>query len=383
MSYYNKLRLLFSNISSLLDNRVMAPLVDSYEYNRMPVAIYGGGHFGQLWFKYLVEDLHLTPDFFVDQDIEKQGKKLMGIPVVSLDELAQQTNGRAEVVVTPHSLNSKSEMRQEFEEICKQWGFNLHFIPVQYSNALEMRYAINQANCLNAIDMLYDDFSKASYYEYIRSKLAGEAYKSPYFDYSQQYLANDLFVITDSDYIVDCGAYDGDTLKSFSKSYPNVRGIASFEPTPDTFQKLKATAASLHKDNIRIFNMATGDQNTNVSFTLTNVTSGNRVSNDGSLEIRMCTLDEMLFNERPTYIKMDVEGSELSSLYGAKQIISEFTPILAICIYHKPEDLFEIPFFIKKEFPAYRLYVRKYTNDPYELVLYAVPPYRCTDNIGN
>ncbi|REK69584.1 hypothetical protein DX130_24085 [Paenibacillus paeoniae] len=52
---------------------------------------------------------------------------------------------------------------------------------------------------------------------------------------------------------------------------------------------------------------------------------------------------------------MDVEGSELASLYGAKQIISENTPILAICIYHKPEDLFEIPFYILKEFPADRL----------------------------
>lgn len=378
MSYYNKLRKLFTSAS--IDNELFAELDDS-QYIVNPVAIYGGGQFGELWLKYFVEDKGLYPKFFIDRNAEKQGKDYLGIPVVSLEDLAAITNGKANIIITPYSLNTQSELRMELEEYCSQWAFKLYFIPAQYSKALEMRYAIHQENCLNVIDMLYDDFSKASYYEYIRSKMSGETYRPPYFDYDQQYIANDLFLLSDSDFIADCGAYEGDTLEIFCEQYPDLRGIASFEPTPDTFQKLEAVAGRLMKDNIRLFNMATGDRDTTVYFSQSNTTSENRVSQNGDVEVKMCTLDEVIFKDQPSFIKMDVEGSELATLHGARQIISSYTPILAICIYHKTEDLFEIPYFIRKEFPAYRLYVRKYSNDPYELVLFAVPPSRCIDNL--
>lgn len=381
MSFYNKLSTLFGSISSLMDNRFLSSVQEAYIKGETSVAIYGGGQFGKLWFRYLSEDLNMTPEYFVDQDPEKQGTEIFGVTVVSLETLALKIKGEVDLIVTPLLLNTDSNSRAGLEETCARKGFTPRFIPVQFSSALAMRYSIDQENCLNVIDMLYDDFSKASYYEYIRSKLAGENYRSHFFDYSQQYLADDLFTIKDNDYVVDCGAYDGDTLTNFTKFYPKLRGIASFEPTLDTFKKLKTTAEQLGKDNIRLFNMATGDQNTRVNFSHTGIASANRILDDGEESIQMCSLDEVLYEEHPTFIKMDVEGSELISLQGAKRIIAANKPILAICIYHKVEDLYQIPYFIKREFPAYRLYVRKYSNDPYELVLYAVPPHRCADNI--
>ncbi|REK69583.1 hypothetical protein [Paenibacillus paeoniae] len=164
--------------------------------------------------------MKITPKYFVDQSIEKQGRSIRGIPVVSLEELALKTTGRVDLVVTPQSLNTVSNFQTEFIKLCESWEFNLHFAPVPHSIALEMRYAIHQENYLNVIDMLYDDFSKASYYEYIRSKLTGETYHSHYFSFKQQYLANDLFTITESDYIVDCGAYDGILWRTFVELIP-------------------------------------------------------------------------------------------------------------------------------------------------------------------
>lgn len=73
-------------------------------------------------------------------------------------------------------------------------------------------------------------------------------------------------------------------------------------------------------------------------------------------------------------IKMDVEGSELESLKGAKRTIQRDKPKLAICIYHKPEDMTEIPMFIKELVPEYRLYVRHHSNSDLETVLYAIMP---------
>ena len=71
-------------------------------------------------------------------------------------------------------------------------------------------------------------------------------------------------------------------------------------------------------------------------------------------------------------IKMDIEGSELEALKGSKKVIQRDKPRLAICIYHKPEDMTEIPLYIKELVPEYKLYIRHHSNAGTETVLYAV-----------
>ena len=76
--------------------------------------------------------------------------------------------------------------------------------------------------------------------------------------------------------------------------------------------------------------------------------------------------------EKVTLIKMDIEGAELQSLKGAKRIIQHDKPKLAICIYHKPEDMVEIPLYIKELVPEYKLYIRHHSSNVSDTVLYAV-----------
>ena len=76
--------------------------------------------------------------------------------------------------------------------------------------------------------------------------------------------------------------------------------------------------------------------------------------------------------ERITFIKMDVEGAELKSLMGACNTIRRDRPKLAISIYHKDKDMVRIPLYIRSLIPDYRLYVRHYSNNANETVLYAV-----------
>lgn len=69
---------------------------------------------------------------------------------------------------------------------------------------------------------------------------------------------------------------------------------------------------------------------------------------------------------------MDVEGSELKALQGAKNTIINNRPRLAICIYHKPIDVIEIASYILELVPEYKFYIRHYTSHMWETVLYAV-----------
>jgi hypothetical protein len=69
---------------------------------------------------------------------------------------------------------------------------------------------------------------------------------------------------------------------------------------------------------------------------------------------------------------MDIEGAELEAIKGAKRIIEEQKPKLAICVYHKPEDIWELPELILSYNKEYKFYIRHYSYKDNETVLYAV-----------
>ena len=68
---------------------------------------------------------------------------------------------------------------------------------------------------------------------------------------------------------------------------------------------------------------------------------------------------------------MDVEGAELEALKGAKNIIIDHKPKLAICVYHKVRDIIEIPRYLKYLRPDYKLYLHQIEPGIKETVLFA------------
>ena len=99
--------------------------------------------------------------------------------------------------------------------------------------------------------------------------------------------------------------------------------------------------------------------------------SDSSVSLEGDSKIEVTTLDSEVGEEKVTFIKMDIEGAELNALKGAKETIIKNKPRLAICIYDKPKDIYEIPEYILSLVPEYRFWIRHYTSNNWETVLYA------------
>lgn len=180
----------------------------------------------------------------------------------------------------------------------------------------------------------------------------------------------------DDEHFVDAGAADGDTIGQFIMLHQSWKKITAIEPDKANYAEIvrKISTNTLHEGvEIKPINVALGDCDQFVSFD----SAGEQysaISSKGKSIIRQRKLDDIITS--PTYIKMDIEGSELAALWGAHRLIAQHSPVLAICAYHKSEDLWQIPMMINMIQPNYKLFFRRYAEDAFETVWYAVPPER-------
>ena len=150
------------------------------------------------------------------------------------------------------------------------------------------------------------------------------------------------------------------------KSY---NAIISFEPDKGNYQKLRDRRLKSHTCICKGVSDAVGT----VYFSEKG-TSG-KIADKTNVEgtpIELDTIDHAIQGQPATLIKMDIEGEELAALQGARDTIKRWKPKLAVCIYHKKEDLWEIAEYIHQLNPEYKLYMRNYEDTVTELVLYAV-----------
>ena len=198
------------------------------------------------------------------------------------------------------------------------------------------------------------------------------AYSSrQYFDLENQYfdLGNQYFDL-ENQYFADVGALDGETTRYFLHHFPGGHSYL-FEPNPASYELAKKNLKDHEK--AEFFPYGCYDRNGTLRFAPCRTDAGSAtVSEKGDLEIEVRRLDDVLRGRNVTFIKMDIEGSEIPALRGAKEIIETQKPKLAICVYHKPEDIWEIPELILGYVPEYRLYLRHYSITYTETVLYAV-----------
>ncbi len=57
-------------------------------------------------------------------------------------------------------------------------------------------------------------------------------------------------------------------------------------------------------------------------------------------------------------------------LRGASTFIKKYKPLMAICLYHKPKDFFELPLYIHTLVPDYKMSIRHHTYSDTDTVLY-------------
>lgn len=152
---------------------------------------------------------------------------------------------------------------------------------------------------------------------------------------------------------------------------PNYRTIKAYEPDPVNYKKLKELKENKSIRKLDISNAAVADHNGLANFRINGNMGSHVVNNDISKkQVKIVRLDDDI-EDPVTFIKMDIEGGELSALQGAEELIKKNKPKLAICLYHKPFDIFEIPFYLRQIVNKYHFSIRQHKRAFSDLVLYA------------
>lgn len=185
----------------------------------------------------------------------------------------------------------------------------------------------------------------------------------------------------EGDYVIDAGACFGDTALAFAACAGKLGRVFCFDIVPNHIEVMRLNFSQnleLAK-RIEIIFCGLGNEH-RIAEPVGRVKDkivkpGASLSNDpNGMEASITTIDKFTSDnqiERIDFIKMDIEGEEFNTLKGAVNTIRLHRPKLAISLYHKPEDIIEIPKFINDLELGYKLYLDHYTIHAEETILYA------------
>lgn len=258
----------------------------------------------------------------IDNDESKQGEEIEDVPVIGLKDIAETDKKETAIIIVNKFFHT------EIEQQLKQAGFS-------------------DKNIFN-FGKFYIQLNRAQYFD------LEELDKN------------------DRERFVDCGALDGNTSKYMYEWYKgNVDKIWLFEPDKISVEKCRRNMEKIGFIDYEIIEKAVYSYETKLLFNSTGNGTASLNSN-GDVTVDTISLDDALGKEEPSFIKMDIEGAEVEAIKGAGEIIGKFAPKLAICVYHKIEDIEVIPRLLLKYNPDYKFYLRHYSLTMNETVLYAI-----------
>ncbi|MFR5876767.1 MAG: FkbM family methyltransferase [Eubacterium sp.] len=200
---------------------------------------------------------------------------------------------------------------------------------------------------------LADDESKRVYTDIINFKVSGKiGYLLRSFA-DKDKIYNDILKLNGNETIIDLGAYDGDTIREFcAVTDGRYKSITALEPDAKNYKKLLKNTDGMQ--NIKCLNMGAWDKKDTLIFS-TKAGRNSKLSADGTA-VSVTDIDSLDISA--SFIKMDIEGSELKALCGMEKTIKEYRPKLYVCAYHRNEDLFALPMKILELDNSYKIYFR-------------------------
>ena len=345
----------------------------------MEVFIYGGGTDSYSFVKFL-HTYGIKPKKILDIDINKSGVYLDGVEIIHPSCLVKYINDAANSFIFIHTAFYRGMREQDILKFIVRSGI-MQYYPltkedryIVTSNTAywvdqnrELFYQNNEKKLCDTLSILEDDYSCRVMLEYIRTYIQKDVYRLQqlpcrykyFYDYDKESNSKkELYLHKKDEVWLNCGAYKGDNIFYYFAAGLTAKQIFAVEGDQQNADELYENINRL-PENCR------------------NLVFIKNVFIDSSTDF-----GDLLGNQKITLLNADIEGFELSLLKSCKKIIQTDRPVISICMYHKKEDLIEIPQFILSIVSNYKFYLRKYgahygnENRNKELVLYAIPEER-------
>lgn len=310
------------------------------------------------------------------------GSVLDGLPVVSPQDwlAAQHSPGKTPpVVIAIHNpSHSVAQVQRDLQaqgfgpvhtpvDVCRWFP---EALPDSYWLADPRVYAEHTAD-LNALSaMLADDASRAVLQGIVALRAEGR-YAALSAPEASQYFPASLPRWPDPLRLMDCGAFDGDTLLAAQAAGYAIEQALCLEPDPQNYLKLVSVVRDQRLAAISL-PCAVARHACLLHFEAQGAGSSH-VRADGGAQVQALGLDEAFPAFAPNLLKMDIEGAELDALDGASELIRRFQPGLAIAVYHHYRHLWEIPLLLQRWLPHHRYFLRAHAHNSFDVVLYAQP----------
>lgn len=304
-----------------------------------------------------------------------RGQSFLGFQVKKLSDIEEEFGDDFLILVCFGS--QIPDVMEHVREIAESHELYAPCVPVIGEGVFDLNYAHENTSRLKKVyDLLADEQSKKVFENVISYKLTGKL------DYLRECETPseekfDLLNIGTEEIYVDLGAYDGDTLIEFlNETSMQFKKLYAMEPDKKNYRKLKRSLYMIGSALFEPYNCGAWDEDTTLTLDLrsgrgSKIIPADQVPEKKSffnssryVEIKMMKTDTMLQGVHATYIKIDTEGCERKALIGAKNTISAWKPRLNIALYHRNEDMFDLPILVNELNRKYKLYMRHHPYFP-------------------
>jgi FkbM family methyltransferase len=324
---------------------------------------------------------------FADNRAHVIGPEVDGVAVLSPSRAVERYGDAAFIVTVfnPGELSAQLRglgVRRPVHWMSLMWAYAEDFLPY-YDLDLPHPMIAEADDILRVFDLLDDDVSRQTLIDQVRYRLTLDpGVQGPPADIANMYAEPGICSPTPDDVYVDVGAFDGDSIAThLARTGGRARRVIAVEADPNNLPALRARIDEMPKDlarSVEIHAVAVGAEHGTATFYADGTLSSSmyalpNVTDANLLTVEMTTLDDLLANTGASYVKIDIEGAEPLALAGAKRTLATGQAVWATCLYHCPEHLWTLPLRIADSGGRYRHAIRRYAQDSWEIVHYAVP----------
>lgn len=374
---------LIENKENILD-KIIRELKDS----KIPTILYGAGGTAKRLYNFLNTKINI--DYIaVSDDYYQDGLVFFDKKIYSIENLLSNNENVKMNIILAFSSATYVDLDKCLNSLKTKMNVNNIYLldsggiiqdPISFTYIMEH---IDEYQ--KTYDLLEDDLSKNFMVDFLNIKITNDIsyfLKKDYMMIEDKYWQKDIIKLEDNEVYVECGAYDGEVIEEFiedmkinNKKYSKIFAI---EADSDNFTILKEKFDT--NCNVICVNKAVSNKKCKLKLEFAGTSAAKVVEmadditdgRDSNNIIDADTLDNIIGDERVTLIAMDIEGSELEALQGAKNIIKKYKPRLCISAYHKEEDLYTITSYIKNICPEYKIYMRALYPFSFDFTIFAI-----------